>query len=60
MNQVRLLVLDKNGHSTITTDVEAEFRRLCNQGYAMFVNAIQVTELPATGDVLALAPLAGG
>lgn len=57
---LRLLVLDRNGHSTITTDIEREFRRLVDQGYAAFVNDLQTTTLPTTGDVLMVAPLAGG
>jgi hypothetical protein len=54
------LVLDKNGHTEVTNDVEAEYKRLIAQGYASFVDNIQVKELPASGDVLMLAPLAGG
>jgi hypothetical protein len=56
----QLLVLDKNGHSTITENVDAEFHRLIKSGYAAFVNSIQVTELPIEGDILMLSPLAGG
>jgi hypothetical protein len=57
---LKLTVLDKNGHSTITTDVQEEFARLVKAGYAMFLDNIHITELPTEGDVLALSPLAGG
>jgi len=57
---LQLTVLNKTGHSTITHDVETEFRKLVDSGYAAFLNNIQITELPTEGDVLMLAPLAGG
>jgi hypothetical protein len=63
-----LIVLDKNGDTLVTEDVQNEFDRLCKLGYAAFANpsadpsadSIQVTELPAEGNILMLAPLAGG
>lgn len=57
---LQLTLLDKHGHSIITHDVEAEFARLVKSGYAAFLDNIQITELPTTGDVLMVSPLAGG
>lgn len=57
---VKLIVLDKNGHSLVTENVETEFRRLVKDGYAAFLENVQIDELPLSGDVTMLAPLAGG
>ena len=55
-----LLVLDKTGHTTVTENIEAEFNRLIRSGYAAFVNNVHVSSLPEEGEILMLAPLAGG
>jgi hypothetical protein len=61
----RILKLDHTGHTTVETDIQAEFAKLCKQGYAMFVDDVQIKALPdapqvGTVEILALAPLVGG
>lgn len=57
---LQLTVLDKNGHSVVTENVEQEYQKLCKLGYASFLEGVQVNELPQSGDVLMLSPIAGG
>ena len=62
---LKIIVPDRTGHTTVETDVQTEFDKLCKQGYAMFVNDEQIKRLPedpgvGTIEILALAPLVGG
>lgn len=59
---LRILRLDKTGHTTIDTDIDVAFKTLTKQGYAMFLNDEKIKEMPLVdeGEILALAPLVGG
>jgi len=60
---VKILKLDKTGHTTIDTNIDVEFRELVRKGYAMFVNDTKIKSLesvPDDSEILALAPLVGG
>jgi len=55
--------LDRNGHTTIVDNIEAEFAQLMKDGYAMFLDDVQIKALPTNrpdAEILALAPLVGG
>lgn len=60
---MKILRLDSKGHTTVETNIETEFAQLLKDGYAMFLDDVQIKELPVgreTGEILALAPLVGG
>ena len=62
---LRILKLDRTGHTTIEENIEQEFSELCRKGYAMFLNDEHIKTLPIDhenleGDLIALAPLVGG
>lgn len=68
-DHMKILRLDASGHSTILAEALAPeafdkaFHGLCAQGYAMFLDDVQIKEVPVDrpdAEILALPALVGG